>query len=56
MKKIDLNGTWEFKAVDKYRALPKDITGIAEWMSGTVPGTVHTDLLAKEKSPTPSTA
>ena len=40
MKKIDLNGTWEFKAVDKYRVLPKDITGVAEWMSGPVPGTV----------------
>ena len=53
MKKIDLNGTWEFKAVDKYRALPKDISGIAEWMSGTVPGTVHTDLLAQEKIPDP---
>ena len=53
MKKIDLNGAWEFKAVDTYRALPKDITGVAEWMSGTVPGTVHTDLLPNGKIPDP---
>ncbi len=53
MKQIDLNGKWQFKAVDKYRALPKDISGITEWMSGTVPGTVHTDLLANGKIPDP---
>ena len=53
MKKIELNGTWQFKAIDKYRTLPKDITGITEWMSGNVPGTVHTDLMANEKIPDP---
>src|ERR1700690_1283903 len=53
MKKIDLDGTWRFKAVDAYRTLPKDITGIAEWMNGTVPGTVHTDLMANGKIPDP---
>jgi beta-mannosidase len=53
MKKIELNGTWQFKAVDKYRTLPEQITGITEWMNGTVPGTVHTDLLANGKIPDP---
>ncbi len=53
MNKIDLNGTWEFKAVDKYRRLPKEISGITEWMSGAVPGTVHTDLLTNGKIPDP---
>ena len=53
MKKIDLNGTWQFKAIDKHRTLPKDITGITEWMSGNVPGTVHTDLMANGKIPDP---
>ena len=53
MKKMELDGTWHFKAVDTYRTLPKDITGITEWMDGTVPGTVHTDLLANEKIPDP---
>ena len=53
MKKIDLNGAWQFKAVDKYRTLPKDITGITEWMNGTVPGTVHMDLMANGKIPDP---
>ena len=53
MKKIELNGTWHFKAVDKYRKLPEEITGITEWMNGTAPGTVHTDLLANGKIPDP---
>ncbi len=53
MKKIDLNGTWKFKAVDHYRMLPRDVSGVTEWMSGTVPGTVHTDLLANGKIPDP---
>ena len=53
MNKIDLNGAWEFKAVDKYRRLPKEISGITEWMSGAVPGTVHTDLLTNGKIPDP---
>ncbi len=53
MKRIDLNGRWQFKAVDKYRTRPKAISDVAEWMDGTVPGTVHTDLLANGKIPDP---
>jgi beta-mannosidase len=53
MKKIELDGVWQFKAVDKYRTLPEQITGITEWMNGTIPGTVHTDLLANGKIPDP---
>ncbi|MGA7160255.1 MAG: sugar-binding domain-containing protein [Bacteroidota bacterium] len=53
MKQIVLNGTWSFKAVDKYRTMPKEVAEVTEWMSGSVPGTVHTDLLANGKIPDP---
>ena len=53
MKRIDLNGRWQFKDVDKYRTRPKEISGVTGWMEGTVPGTVHTDLLANGKIPDP---
>jgi len=53
MKKIELNGTWSLKAVDRYRTMPKEITGAVQWMNGFVPGTVHTDLLANGKIPDP---
>ena len=53
MKKIELNGSWSFKAIDKYRMLPKEMAGVTAWMDGSVPGTVHTDLLANGKIPDP---
>ncbi|MBI3585516.1 MAG: glycoside hydrolase family 2 protein [Ignavibacteriales bacterium] len=49
MKKIDLNGLWRFKAMNKYRTLPANKRDVMRWMTATVPGTVHTDLLANEK-------
>src|SRR5688572_15314957 len=38
----ELNNHWRFRK-----------TGNKEWMTATVPGTVHTDLLANKKIPDP---
>ncbi len=46
IKKLDLNGTWRFKAVNAYNALTKEKREVKRWMDGNVPGTVHMDLLA----------
>lgn len=53
MKKLDLNGKWQFKAINPYGTLPTDKRSVTRWMDGTVPGTVHTDLLANKKIPDP---
>ena len=53
MKTIDLNGTWQFKAIDWYKTLPNSHERVMRWMKGTVPGTVHTDLLANGIIPDP---
>ncbi len=53
MKTIDLRGRWKFRAVDKYGLLPDENRSVTQWMNGTVPGTVHTDLLANHKIPDP---
>jgi len=53
MKTFNLNGRWQFRAVDKYGTLPPHIRGVTRWMRGTVPGTVHTDLLAGGEIPDP---
>jgi beta-mannosidase len=50
---IDLNGSWKFKAIDAYRTLPSEYRKTATWMPGTVPGTVHTDLMALGVIPDP---
>lgn len=42
MQRQSLNGTWQFRQV-----------GSTEWMPATVPGGVHTDLLALGKIPDP---
>ncbi|MCK5572755.1 MAG: hypothetical protein KAJ12_08335, partial [Bacteroidetes bacterium] len=49
MQIIDLNGVWHFKAVTRR-------TGdhaVRRWMKASVPGTVHTNLLANGKIPDP---
>lgn len=46
MRKFDLNGEWQFKAVSKYEKFPEAHQGAKEWMRATVPGTVHTDLMS----------
>ncbi|HTK80915.1 MAG TPA: glycoside hydrolase family 2 protein [Bacteroidota bacterium] len=45
MKHISLNGSWKFKAVD-----PREQSAnLRRWMRATVPGTVHTDLMANRR-------
>jgi len=46
MKTINLDGTWKFKAINRTTTLPKSYRRVAHWMEASVPGTVHTDLLA----------
>ena len=53
MQRIDLNGKWEFKAVDGYGTLRGNRLTVRQWMPASVPGTVHTDLLANQKIPDP---
>ncbi|HEX9615761.1 MAG TPA: hypothetical protein VGA55_09635, partial [Bacteroidota bacterium] len=53
MNRIDLNGQWAFKAVDRYRTLPVKKRSVKAWMKATVPGTVHTDLIANGEIPDP---
>jgi beta-mannosidase len=53
MKKIDLNGEWKFKGANPQRSFPPDQADALEWMEATVPGTVHTDLMAVGRIPDP---
>lgn len=48
MKKLDLNGKWQFKAIDAYHTLPKENSKATRWMNAAVPGTVHTDLMSNK--------
>ncbi|MCX7012601.1 MAG: hypothetical protein NTW86_08570 [Candidatus Sumerlaeota bacterium] len=42
MKRIELNGRWEFRELDK-----------GEWLPGRAPGSVHGDLLRNDRIPDP---
>ena len=53
MKTINLNGTWEFRSIAAHGNLIPRKHGVAGWMKASVPGTVHTDLLANGKIPDP---
>ena len=53
VKNLDLNGIWQFKAINRYRTLPTGKRHSTAWMNGTVPGTVHTDLMANNVIPDP---
>jgi beta-mannosidase len=53
MKKVDLNGAWQFKSATTKKSLPPDHTDVMEWMEAAVPGTVHTDLIAAGRIPDP---
>ena len=53
MKRIDLNGVWRFKAAAPKTNLPTEHADVLEWMEATVPGTVHTDLMAAGRIPDP---
>ncbi len=49
-----LNGlNWEFKARNPDASLTDDFTSAEGWLPATVPGTVHTDLLAAGQIPDP---
>jgi beta-mannosidase len=53
MKRVDLNGAWRFKAVASKTMLLTDRADVQEWMAASVPGTVHTDLMAAGRIPDP---
>jgi beta-mannosidase len=54
MKKIlDLNGAWTFRAIDDNKKIPRLYSRARQWMPATVPGTVHTDLMAARVIPDP---
>jgi beta-mannosidase len=50
---LDLNGSWEFKAIDSGAPVPTEYSGATAWMPAIVPGTVHTDLMAAGIIPDP---
>jgi len=48
MKSIDLGGAWKFRGLRPSGSLPRGVnTKAFRWMDATVPGTVHTDLIAR---------
>ena len=53
MKRIDLNGVWRFKAVTPKKDFPPEHADLRGWMEASVPGTVHTDLMAADRLPDP---
>ena len=52
-KTLDLSGAWTFRAIDAYGKLPRANRRALRWMPASVPGTVHTDLLAARCIPDP---
>jgi beta-mannosidase len=56
---IDLNSSgatrriWEFKGINTYRTMPREMQQAKRWMKASVPGTVHTDLMAAGIIPDP---
>jgi beta-mannosidase len=53
MQSIDLAGRWQFRLREGTETAPKGGRGLTSWMKATVPGTVHTDLMAAGKIPDP---
>jgi beta-mannosidase len=49
---LDLDGTWQFRQVESSGQLARDPRA-REWRPASVPGTVHTDLLANRAIPDP---
>lgn len=52
-KSVDLNGAWTFRAIPTDGTIPAASRQCLRWMPATVPGTVHTDLLARDIIPDP---
>ena len=54
LKQIDLGGDWQFRLISDSRTKGSPFpSSIKTWMKATVPGTVHTDLMAHGKIPDP---
>ena len=54
IKRIDLTGVWEFRNFKSFKNSHEDVLSqLRDWMPATVPGTVHTDLMALDKIPDP---
>jgi beta-mannosidase len=50
---LSLDGRWQFRAIDRYGVRPAVLRKITRWMPAVVPGTVHTDLIARRIIPDP---
>ena len=44
---------WEFKGINAYGTMPRAVRASTRWMRASVPGTVHTDLMAAGVIPDP---
>jgi beta-mannosidase len=53
MKTLDLGGAWKFRGIDRSGALGAPHRKVLRWLDGSVPGTVHTDLMACGLIPDP---
>jgi beta-mannosidase len=53
MKRVDLNGDWQFRSITTKRKGPGSHKDVRQWLPASVPGTVHTDLLAAGIIPDP---
>ena len=53
MKRVDLGRKWKFKAQNTTGAHADLHMDVRKWMDASVPGTVHTDLMAASRIPDP---
>lgn len=53
MQQVILDDHWQFKQRDQHSSLSADFAATTGWLSATVPGSVHQDLLAAGQIPDP---
>jgi beta-mannosidase len=53
MRRLDLGGAWKFRGVDRSGSLAARHRRALRWLDASVPGTVHTDLMACGLIPDP---
>ena len=53
MKTLDLGGAWKFRGLERNGSPGAGHTKVLRWLDATVPGTVHTDLMACGLIPDP---
>ena len=53
MKTLDLGGAWQFRAIESGTPLEVSRREALRWHAASVPGTVHTDLMACGLIPDP---